>query len=257
GPKRAVVLSAELGIASVDDLREAVKAGRLRDLAGFGARSEERILRGLEVMTTDRGLLSVAMNTATEIVKARQPHPDRVTYAWALRGMGETTGAVDILATAGDEAQADRIMNVFRNLAAAAGGEVIVSGPTKTSIRTAANLQVDLRVVNPQAWGAALQYFTGSQAHNLAVRQIPGRRGLKLSEYGLFSGDALIASATEEAVYAALGMEWMPPTMREDTGEVEAALKKQTPPCVRDKEIRGDLHTHTSLTDGVATLGEM
>jgi DNA polymerase (family 10) len=208
-------------------------------------------------MTTDRVLLSVAMNTATEIVTTLQAHTDRVTYAGSLRRMRETIGDVDILATAGDEAQAGRIMSAFKDLAAAAGGEVIVSGPTKTSIRTAANLQVDLRVVQPQAWGAALQYFTGSQAHNVAVRQIAVRRGLKLSEYGLFSGDALIASATEEAVYAALGMEWMPPTMREDTGEVEAALKERLPPWVRDEEIRGDLHTHTSLTDGVATLGEM
>ena len=148
-------------------------------------------------------------------------------------------------------------MNAFKALS----GEVIVSGPTKTSIRREirrdSSLQVDLRVVRPDAWGAALQYFTGSQAHNVAVRQIAIKHGLKLSEYGLFRGDELIAAATEEDVYQALGMQWMPPPMREDTGEVQLSLKGQTPPLVRDKDIRGDLHTHTSLTDGVASLADM
>jgi DNA polymerase (family 10) len=144
---------------------------------------------------------------------------------------------------------------------------VIVSGPTKTSIRVSAGsggqlLQVDLRVVKPAAFGAALQYFTGSQAHNVAVRQIAVRKGLKLSEYGLFrvaSGEAdeLIASATEEEVYQALGLQWVPPPMREDTGEVEAAKRNEVPGVVTGRDLQGDLHTHTNLTDGVATLAEM
>jgi DNA polymerase (family 10) len=262
GPKRAVTLSRELGIASIADLEAALSEGKLRNLAGFGAKSEERIRKGLEVMTHDRVLLNVAMNTATEIVAALQRHTEQVTYAGSLRRMRETIGDVDILATAATDAQAAEIMDGFKDLS----GEVIVSGPTKTSIRRGGNsfplaqtsrLQVDLRVVKPEAWGAALQYFTGSQAHNVAVRQIAIRSGLKLSEYGLFRGDELIASATEEEVYAALGMEWVPPTVREDTGEVEAALKKQTPRYVTDKDIRGDLHTHTNLTDGAASLADM
>jgi len=257
GPKRAMQLARDLGITTVRDLQAAIKAGRLRDLPGFGAKSEERILRGIDIMTTDRVLLSVAMNTARELVAALEPHAERVTYAGSLRRMRETIGDVDILATAADEETADQIMAVFKSQAIAAGGEIVVSGPTKTSIRTSRNLQVDLRVVKPECWGAALQYFTGSQAHNVATRQIAVRKGLKLSEYGLFKDDELIASATEDEVYEALGMEWVPPPMREDTGEVAAAVRKQTPRIVRDNDLRGDLHTHTNLTDGVASLEEM
>jgi DNA polymerase (family X) len=258
GPKRALALSKDLGIATVSDLQAAVNEGKLRNLAGFGPRSEERIQRGLSVMTTDRVLLNVAMDTATGIVSALSEHTDRVGYAGSLRRMRETIGDVDVLATAVGDAQAAAIMDAFRDL----GDEVIVSGPTKTSIRAGKDragngLQVDLRVVTPECWGAALQYFTGSQAHNVAVRAIAVRKGLKLSEYGLFRGEELIASATEEDVYGALGMEWVPPPMREDTGEVEAALKKQTPRLVRENQIRGDLHTHTNLTDGVASLEDM
>jgi len=265
GPKRALQLNNELGIATVAELRDAVNAGRLRNLGGFGPKSEERILRGLDVMTQGRVLLNVAMNTAAEIVTALQPHAERVAYAGSLRRMRETIGDVDVLATASDDANAAELMNAFKKLAgeegAVGGGEgtaeVIVSGPTKTSIRTASGLQADLRVVPPDCYGAALQYFTGSQAHNVAIRAIAVRRGLKLSEYGLFEGEKLIASATEEEVYGALGMEWVPPPMREDTGEVEAALKKQTPRLVQNKDLRGDLHTHTNLTDGVASLEDM
>jgi acetyl-CoA acetyltransferase family protein len=256
GPKRALVLSSELGIATIADLEAALSEGKLRNLAGFGAKSEERILRGLQVMTHDRVLLSVAMNTATEIVAALGSRTEQVTYAGSLRRMRETVGDVDILATAAADARAAQLMDAFRDLS----GEVIVSGPAKTSIRVpkaGGSLQVDLRVVRPEAWGAALQYFTGSQAHNVAVRQIAIKNGLKLSEYGLFRNEELIASATEVEVYAALGMEWVPPTVREDTGEVEAALRKQTPRYVTDNDIRGDLHTHTNLTDGVASLADM
>jgi DNA polymerase (family 10) len=261
GPKRAMQLSRELGIATVSDLEAAVSEGKLRNIAGFGPKSEERILRGLAVMTTDRVLLNVALSTATEIVGALRDAAEHVEYAGSLRRWRETIGDVDILATASDEAHAERIMTAFREMS----DEIVVSGPTKTSIRASSGagtgaggrLQVDLRVVRPECYGAALQYFTGSQAHNVAVRQVAIRAGLKLSEYGLFRGDELIASATEDDVYAALGMDWVPPPMREDTGEVEAGIKRQIPALVQEKEIRGDLHTHTNLTDGVASLEEM
>ena len=257
GPKRAMQLSRELGIATVSDLEAAVSEGKLRNIAGFGPKSEERILRGLAVMTTDRVLLNVALSTATDIVGALRDSIEHVEYAGSLRRWRETIGDVDILATAGDDAHAERIMAAFREMS----DEIVVSGPTKTSIRAATSagtgLQVDLRVVRPECYGAALQYFTGSQAHNVAVRQVAIRAGLKLSEYGLFRGDELIASATEDDVYAALGMDWVPPPMREDTGEVEAGIKRQIPALVQEKEIRGDLHTHTNLTNGVASLEEM
>ncbi|HTU74640.1 MAG TPA: DNA polymerase/3'-5' exonuclease PolX [Trebonia sp.] len=258
GPKRALQLSQELNIASVADLREALTAGRLRDLAGFGGKSEERIQRGLAVMSSqDRVLLNVALETATEIVAALAPLAERVEYAGSLRRMRETIGDVDVLATAEGEGDAGRLMTTF-----AERGEVVVSGPAKTSIRVPAGpsgqpFQVDLRVVKPEAYGAALQYFTGSKAHNVAVRQIAVRAGLKLSEYGLFREEELIASTTEQDVYGALGLQWVPPPLREDAGEVQAAAQGQVPVVVKDEQIRGDLHTHTNLTDGVASLAEM
>jgi DNA polymerase (family X) len=268
GPRRAMQLNRELGIATVEDLAEAIKAGRLQNLDGFGARSEERILRGIEVMSTGRVLLNVAMDAATTIMSTLEPVSERCAYTGSLRRMRETVGDVDILATAQAPEHAARIVEAFTGHAR----EIIASGPTlcspggttprnppEASIRTAAGLQVNLRVVAPQAWGAAMQYFTGSQAHNVAVRAIAVRQGLKLSSCGLFEQDTdtLLVSRTEEEVYGRLGMAWIPPTMREDTGEVEAALRGEIPPLVREKDIRGDLHTHTNLTDGVASLEDM
>jgi DNA polymerase (family X) len=283
GPKRAMQLSRELGITSVTELNDAIHAGKLRNLPGFGPKSEERLLRGIAVMAHDRVLLSVAMNTASPILDALRPLAARVDYAGSLRRMRETIGDIDILATAETDADAEQIMTAFREIAAdnskrpsaghaggvrpgdalrpgdSEGPGVIVAGPTKTSIRVGNGLQVDLRVVRPAAYGAALQYFTGSQGHNVAVRQIAVRAGLKLSEYGLFrvDGGELIASETEEGVYAALGLQWVPPAMREDSGEVQAAARGELPRLVQGSDIRGDLHGHTSLTDGVASLPEM
>ena len=255
GPKRALQLNHDLGVSSVDELAAAVKAGRLEGLAGFGARSEERIASGIEVYRQgrERVLLDVALHTATTMVAAMSAIPgcERCAYAGSLRRWRETIGDVDILAAADDSAP---LMAAF-----SAGHDVIASGPTKTSIRTPAGLQVDLRVVQLDAWGAALQYFTGSQAHNVAVRQVAIRQKLKLSEYGLFDAETgeLIVSRTEEEVYARLGLAWIPPAMREDHGEVEAAARGQIPRLVRQKDLRGDLHTHTNLTDGVASLEDM
>ena len=255
GPKRALQLNHDLGISSVDELAEAVKAGRLEGLAGFGTRSEERIASGIEVYRQgrERVLLDVALHTATTLVEALSAVPgcQRCTYAGSLRRWRETVGDVDILAAADDSAP---LMAAF-----SAGQQVIASGPTKTSIRTADGLQVDLRVVQLDAWGAALQYFTGSQAHNVAVRQIAVRKKLKLSEYGLFDAGTgeLVVSRTEEEVYERLGLAWIPPAMREDHGEVEAAARGEIPRLVRENDLRGDLHTHTNLTDGVASLEDM
>jgi DNA polymerase (family 10) len=168
--------------------------------------------------------------------------------------MRETVGDVDILAAA---AKSGPLMAAFTSLPVVT--EVVAHGPTKSSVRTADGLQVDLRVVQPQAWGAALQYFTGSKSHNVRTREIAARRGLKLSEYGLFRIDdgALLASETEEQVYEHLGLPWIPPTLREDRGEIEAAYAGKLPDLVTEHDIRGDVHTHTNLTDGVSTLEEM
>src|SRR5439155_21862523 len=138
-------------------------------------------------------------------------------------------------------------------------GHVLAKGETKSSVRTTKGLQVDLRVVEPGVWGAALQYFTGSKAHNIRIREIAVRKGLKLSEYGLFSAKSgkLIVSETEEEVYGRLGLPWIPPTMREDRGEVQAALAGELPDVLQLEQLRGDLHTHTDLTDGLAPLERM
>ena len=271
GPKRALQLNHDLGIQSVDELAAAVRAGRLEGLAGFGARSEERIASGIEVYRQgrERVLLDVALHTATAMVAALSAVPgcQRCAYAGSLRRWRETIGDVDILAAADDSAPLMAAFTTQPEVAAviASGpalrhpGGTTPHGPPEASIRTSAGLQVDLRVVSLDAWGAALQYFTGSQAHNVAVRQIAIRQKLKLSEYGLFdvgTGE-LIVSRTEEEVYARLGLAWIPPAMREDHGEVEAASRGEIPRLVQLNDVNGDLHTHTNLTDGVASLEDM
>ena len=253
GPKRALQLSRDLGVQSVDDLAAAIKAGRLDGLAGFGAKSEERIAAGIEVYRQgrERVLLDVALHRATEMVDTLTPLSQRCAYAGSLRRWRETIGDIDILAAADDSAP---LMAAF-----SAGHEVVASGPTKTTVRMASGLTADLRVVPLDAWGAALQYFTGSVAHNVAVRQIAVKQKLKLSEYGLFEAETntLIVSRTEEEVYERLGLAWVPPAMREDRGEIELAARGQIPRLVRVDDLRGDLHTHTDLTDGVASLETM
>jgi DNA polymerase (family X) len=258
GPKRALQLYQELGISSVGELEDAIKEGRLKDLRGFGPKSEDRIVHGIQIMeqAARRVPLNVAMDTATAMVAAISAVEGcaRCCYAGSLRRMRETIGDVDILAAAAD---AGPLMAAFTALPDTA--EVIGSGDAKTSIRTRRGLQVDLRVIPLDSWGAALQYFTGSQAHNVAIREIAVRRKLKLSEYGLFDAESggLIVSRTEEEVYGRLGMSWIPPTLREDTGEVSAAQLGELPVLVTAADLRGDLHTHTDLTDGVASLDDM
>jgi DNA polymerase (family 10) len=258
GPRRALQLYRELAISSPDELREAIAAGRLNDLKGFGPKSADKLLRGLDLLETAGGrvLLNVAAETAAAVIGAVGPVPgcERIAAAGSLRRAAESIGDVDILAAAQDSAP---LMAALTAMPAAA--EVIASGPTKTSIRTSAGLQVDLRVVPLDCWGAALQYFTGSQHHNVAIRELAVRRKLRLSEYGLFdaeSGD-LIVSRTEEEVYERLGLAWIPPVLREDTGEVAAARRGELPVLVEEADVRGDLHTHTNLTDGAATLADM
>ncbi|HEV8526369.1 MAG TPA: DNA polymerase/3'-5' exonuclease PolX [Actinomycetes bacterium] len=258
GPKRAMILYEELHVASVPELADALAAGKLRELKGFGPKSEDNLLHGIELMrhAGDRLLINAALEVATEIVAALSAVTGctRCTYAGSLRRMRETIGDVDILAAA---ERPGPLMDAFVHLPQV--GEVIAHGEAKTSIRTTSGLQVDLRVVPLAAWGAALQYFTGSKAHNIRTREIAVHRKLKLSEYGLFdtaSGE-LIVSETEEAVYAMLGLPWIPPPLREDRGEIEAGQRGELPDLVFESDIRGDLHTHTDLTDGVATLEEM
>ncbi|GGT79250.1 DNA polymerase/3'-5' exonuclease PolX [Actinomadura citrea] len=258
GPKKALAVYEALGVSSVDELAAAVQEGRLRGLKGFGAKTEENILHGIELMRSsgERVLVDAAAGVADEIVAALSelPQVERCAHAGSLRRMRETIGDVDVLAASRDPRP---IMEAFTALPFVA--EVIAGGDKKTSIRTAQGLQVDLRVVPPESWGAALQYFTGSQAHNIRTREIAVRARLRLSEYGLFDArtDELIVSRTEEEVYERLGLPWVHPTLREDSGEIEAALKDELPHLVTVEDLRGDLHSHTDLTDGVASLEDM
>lgn len=260
GPKKAMLLHRELGVSSVPELAEAIEAGRLAELRGFGARTAENLRHGIALLRQggDRVLISTAMAVAEEIVGELSALPGCTgcAYAGSLRRMRETIGDVDVLAAARDSAP---LLTAFTRLPLVT--EVIAHGTTRASIRTGTGLQVDLRVVPPEVWGAALQYFTGSKAHNIRIREIAVRQGLKLSEYGLFrvgdEGERLVVSETEQEVYARLGLPWIPPTLREDRGEIEAALAGELPELLTVADIRGDLHTHTDLTDGVAPLPEM
>ncbi|GIH92744.1 DNA polymerase/3'-5' exonuclease PolX [Planobispora siamensis] len=252
GPKKAVFLHQELGIDSPEALTEAIKQGRLKGVKGFGAKTEENLLRGVEQLeqANTRVHTGVAMDLAERIIASLEGGAERIAYAGSLRRMKDTVGDIDILAV-GPES----LMDDFKAQPYVA--EVIASGEKKTSIRTPQGLQVDLRLVPAESWGAGLQYFTGSQAHNVHLREIVVKKGWKLSEYGLFDGDRLIAAESEEDIYQALGMEWIPPTLREDGGEIPAALKGALPELVTLQDLKGDLHTHTNLTDGIASLEEM
>jgi DNA polymerase (family 10) len=258
GPKRALQLYRELQVSSVGELTEAIEAGRLAGLKGFGDKSEERLLRGIELLSASgqRVLLNVAAQAAARIVSVIGAVPGclRCAHAGSLRRMRETIGDIDILAAAADSGPLMAALVALPEVTS-----VIARGDAKTSVRVGGGLQVDLRVVPLDAWGAALQYFTGSQAHNVAVREIAVRRKLKLSEYGLFDAvtGELIGSGTEEEIYQRLGMSWIPPALREDTGEVQAAQRGELPDLISEAGIRGDLHTHTDLTDGVASLADM
>ncbi len=258
GPRRALQLYRELRVSSPEQLKTAIEAGQLDNLRGFGAKSAGKLLRGIELLESagDRVLLHVATQTAESVSTAVAAAAGclRIDTAGSLRRGAETVGDIDVLAAAQDSAP---LMTALTRLPESA--EVIGSGPTKTSIRTRTGLRVDLRVVPLDCWGAALQYFTGSRAHNVAVRELAVRKKLKLSEYGLFDAESgmLIVSRTEEEVYRRLGMDWIPPTLREDTGEITAAQRGELPVLVSPGDIRGDLHTHTDLTDGTAPLEDM
>ncbi|MGW2234777.1 DNA polymerase/3'-5' exonuclease PolX [Streptomyces sp. NPDC001759] len=258
GPKKAMAVYEELGISSVDELADAIHRERLRDLKGFGPKTEENILHGIELLRSAGGRvrLDVATGLADDIVAALSAVDGclRCTYAGSLRRCRETIGDIDVLAAA---LRPLPVMRAFTALPYVT--EVIGTGEKKTSVRTARGLDVDLRVVPPDSWGAALQYFTGSKAHNIRTRERAVHQGLKLSEYGLFDAETgeRIVSETEDAVYARLGLPWIPPTLREDRGEIEAGLRDELPDLVTEADLRGDLHSHTDLTDGLAPLEEM
>jgi DNA polymerase (family 10) len=256
GPKRAQVLYRQLGIRSLDKLRRAAEEHRIRQLKGFGTKTEENILRGLEHLAQvgRRVYLAEAKVYADALTRHLKAAPGlrQVEVAGSFRRRQETVGDLDMLAACDDAGQ------VMDRLAAYDGVvEVLARGDTKMTVRLKTGLQIDLRVVPGESYGAALQYFTGSKAHNILLRRRAQDRGLKVNEDGVFRGNKRVAGRSEEEVYAALGLPWIPPELREARGEIELALRGRLPRLLELDDLRGDLHMHTRATDGRASLEEM
>jgi len=258
GPKTAMILYKELGISSIDQLKDAVLNHRLLGIKGFGEKTEEKILQGIKTLESKGGrtLLGDALPIArayVEYLKGKQAL-DRISIAGSLRRGKETVGDIDILV--GDD-EPEMIMESFVSYPEVE--EVLMKGPTKSSVRLRGGLQVDIRAVNTTSYGAALQYFTGSKEHNVAMRGIGVDMGLKLNEYGLFMRDSgkMVASATEEEVYKVLGFPYIEPELREMTGEIEAARAGKLPKLVEQGDVMGDLHLHTDWSDGRDAISDV
>ncbi|MGD2147236.1 MAG: DNA polymerase/3'-5' exonuclease PolX [Anaerolineae bacterium] len=257
GPKSARRFWRELRIESVEALESAAEAGRLRTLAGFGAKSEQNVLAGIQAFKrrTGRTRLGDAWDLSQAMLASLLEVPGviKAAPAGSLRRMRETVGDIDLLVASEDP---EPVMSRFRNLSQVA--DVMLSGPTKTSVRTHRGLQVDLRVLEPSRWGTALQYFTGSQAHNIRLRGLALAQGLSLSEYALKREDGgEILCESEERVYEHLGLPPIPPELREDRGEIEAALAANLPDLISLDDLKGDFQFHTTWSDGHNSLLEM
>ena len=255
GPKRAMILHDLLGIKDLATLESAAKGHKVRALKGFGAKTEGKVLEGLGLLkgSSGRHLLSEMWPLARALVDDLRPRVQRIEVVGSLRRWKETVGDIDILA-AGDKGG---VMDALAGHASVE--EVLAKGRTKTSVRLTGGVQADLRLLDPKAFGAGLMYFTGSKQHNIKLRKLAIDKGLKLSEYGLTKkrGGGMVAGATEEGVYKALGLGWIPPEMREDRGEVEGAQKGELPEPVALADIRGDLQVHTEWSDGRASVEAM
>lgn len=260
GPKKAAMLYRELGIAALDQLKEACEAGVVADLKGFGAKTVESILAGIEIAdaANKRVYWAKADETAREILDHMQSCGEirKIELAGSYRRRRETVGDLDILVVSEN---AEAVMDHFG--AYHLVESVIGRGDTKMSVRIEESLQVDLRVVPAESFGAALQYFTGSKDHNVVLRGLAKQKGLKVNEYGVFKMDGdketYVAGATEEEVYAAMELPVFPPELREARREFDWAAEKTIPDLIREQDLVGDLHMHTTATDGKATLEEM
>jgi len=259
GPKKAMLLFNKLKIQSISGLKKAAQEHKIASLKGFGRKSEENILKGIELHEKgqERMLLGTALQIAGEIVNhlKKVKGVNHIEPAGSLRRRKETIGDIDILVTTENDAATKRVMKEFTSMPDVT--QVLAKGETKSSILFKGGLQTDVRVLKDEEFGSALQYFTGSKEHNIELRKIAIKKGLKLSEYGLFKENKRIAGEDEEGIYKALGLQIMPPEMRENTGEIEEALKGTLPKLVEYKDIRGDLHIHTKYSDGDNTIEEM
>ncbi len=256
GPKKVAALFKELGLETLDALKQAAEQGRIAELKGFGKKTEQSILEGLAIVAEagQRVFLADAKVEADAIVADLQQLSSitQATVAGSCRRRKETVGDLDVLVTSSDHSAA-----MDRLAANPLVVKVLARGDTKQRVRLRSGLELDLRVVPDESFGAASQYFTGSKEHNIVIRRRAQERGLKLNEYGLFRGDELVASRTEEEVYAAVGLPWIPPELRENRGEIERAEAGQLPKLIELTDIRGDLHMHTTATDGMNSIREM
>jgi len=256
GPKRVKMLYDEIKVESIAALKQAARAGLIRELPGFGEKTEAAILKALAQRAEEatRFKLAIAAQYAEPLVTwlAKSRNVKRVTIAGSYRRFRETVGDLDILATTKGKSD---VMERFVHYDEVR--ETMAHGETRATVRLQCGLQVDLRVVPQESFGAALQYFTGSKAHNIEIRRLGQQKKLKINEYGVFRGTKTIAGETEESVYAAVGLPWIAPELRENRGEIEAARKGKLPKLVELKDLRGDLHAHTKATDGHHTLREM
>jgi len=256
GPKRVKLLYSKLRIKSAADLSKALAAGKVTKLKGFGPKMEEKIRAGLgQAQVTERRMLLNEAETQSEAIVAYLKAGGAVRdieVAGSYRRRRETIGDLDVLVTSSDS---PKVMDRFVKYGEVA--EVVSHGETRSTVKLRGGLQVDLRAVEPAAYGAALQYFTGSKAHNVELRTIAQDMGYKLNEYGLFKGTRRVAGKTEQEIYAKLGMDWMPPELREARGEIALARAHRLPQLVERADLRGDLQMHTSATDGKGTIDEM
>jgi len=256
GPRRVHTLFEELDINTPEQLLRAARDGRVRELSGFGEKTEQSLIKNIEehIKHKQRIKLVEAAQYAEPLLDylGKLKSAEEVMIAGSYRRRKETVGDLDILVAA---SQSDKIMSAFVNYADVA--EVISQGNTRSTVRLKNNLQVDLRVVAKKSFGAALYYFTGSRAHNIAIRRRAQQSGLKINEYGVFKGGEQIAGKTEESVFKAVGLPWIAPELRENNGEIEAAEENQLPNLVELTDLKGDLHSHTRATDGQNSLKEM
>ena len=256
GPKTLSMLHREKGISNLSQLEKALEDGSLMGLFGIGEKKIENIKRGIQLLKQSKGRmnLGIAFPLAKRIVEALREKTGSKSIEWAgsLRRMKENIGDIDILATGPDM---EKIVHVFTHLPEVK--EVLASGQTKASVIVEGGTQIDLRVVEEDSYGAALQYFTGSKAHNIHLRGIAKAKGIKINEYGVFKGKKKVGGKDEKDIYRALGMDWMEPELREDRGEIEAAQKGRLPKLVQESDIKGDLHVHSKWSDGTSSIEEV
>ncbi len=256
GPKRVQTLHSALRIESVEDLERALRSGRIATVPGFGEKTVQRIREAVAKRRGEprRFSLPLARQYALPLITRLQEVPGvrQVMPAGSLRRQRETVGDVDLIAIGNDGPAVTNALCADEDVA-----QVLAHGDTRATVLLRGGLQVDLRVVPPQSGGAALQYFTGSKAHNIALRRRAQDRGLKMNEYGVFRGTRRIAGATEESVYRAVGLDWIAPELREDRGEIDAASAHRLPRLIERSDLAGDLHVHSKASDGRATISQM